>query len=201
MENQAPNNILFENKYNISENASYAGRMRPGAGKPATLQPSRVRREPDRRGNAIRMIGLVAAIVVIFISLFSGQPLFLFLGLALALVYAFRIFAARKKEQSEDIEAVTIESLRPPSTAWARTIQFGDRIRRVDPNDVELYDYRNLVRRSEDSAYCTLFFSDHSVLRVNKKGFTIGTYEDFGAFIDETIEKNRRAAEEYKTLK
>lgn len=200
MEDHTPNDILFENKYNISENASYTGRIRPGTGLP-TAQPSRVQREPDRKGNAIRIIGLIAAVVIIFISFVNAQPFFLFFGILLALIYVFRIFSVKKKEQGDDLEAVSLESLRPPSTAWGRTIQFSDRIRRIDPNDVELYDYRNLVRKSEDSAYCTLFFSDHSVLRVYKKGFTIGTYEDFEAFVDETIEKNRRAAEEYKTLK
>lgn len=152
-------------------------------------------RAADRKGNGVRYLGFILSVAVIFVSVVNEQPFFLFVGILLALVFLFRILSMRTRRYSEALESAANIPFRPSREGWKRIIQFSDHIVQVDPDNVETHDYRTLVKRSEDRVYCSLFFADHSVVRVSKQGFTKGTYEDFAVFADQTIEQNRKAAE------
>lgn len=183
--------ILFENEYIVSREGSHQSSVRLAQ----SPRSGRETRAADRKGNGVRYLGLILSVAVIFVSIVNEQPFFLFVGILLALVFLFRVLSMRTRRYSEALESVANTPFRPSTEGWKRIIQFSDHVVQVDPDNVETHDYRTLVKRSEDRAYCSLFFADHSIVRVSRQGFTKGTYEDFAVFMDQTIESNRKAAE------
>lgn len=176
--------LLFENKYLVSEEggAKYHSSLQNDAETPPV-------RTSGRGGAILRVVGLCVSAFIIVIALLMKENLFLFLGLALAAVYVYRIFYTIQRNE----KPAAAPPFRPHSAGlvWKRVIRFGETIEVDDPRCGGSYSYENITHTTENSAYCTLWFSDRSTLRVSKKGFTIGTYEEFLPFIEHTIEQNR----------
>ncbi len=169
MENQPTlGNPLFQNEYIVSQESA-----QHSSSPPREAQDSPIRQKRWKR--LIPAIGLGIAAAIIFIAAISEQPLFLFIGIALAALYTFRMIVLRREPQHEKI----IPSFRPQTLSWKRIIRFADDIEVTDPSGTKKIAYEEITRVSDGQAYCNLFLTDLSVLRIYKKGFTVGAWEDF----------------------
>lgn len=139
-----------------------------------------------RRGNAVRLSGLVLALAILIIGFISGMWIFALLGLILALIYVMRIIQTRSGPDIPDQQAKRMEEMIAAQQApkWIRFIRFGDFVEVEDPSFWKQYRYRQIQRITQDSAYITLWMDDETQVRVYKKGFIIGTLEGFEPFIE-----------------
>lgn len=177
--------LFFENKYLVSEEGggSYHTSMREGT----LCSPDR---QPIKGSGVMRIAGLAAAILIIVISVSLRENIILFIGLALAAVYIYRmIYFMRKNRRVSNISDASYQAGRM-NLKWERVIRFGEEIIVDDPRYPSVHFYKNLVRISEDPIYYTLWFSDHFTLRIFKNGFTIGTCDAFEAYIEQIINRN-----------
>lgn len=171
--------VKFENKYIVSEESG--SKYHSSAGETAKLAP-----KANRRGTIIRVVGLAVSVFIIVIAILLQENLFLLIGLALAGIYIYRIFYFFRKSPAPQVEV----EMKPIELKWQRVIRFGDCIVVEDPRYGTSHDYEQLIRMTEDPAYCTLWFSDSSTLRVSKNGFTVGTLDEFHIFIENIVEQN-----------
>ena len=176
---------LFENRYLVTDSEGVKYFSADDAG---DEPPIRERRSGSGiAGGIMRGVGLAVSILIIVFAFILRENIFLFIGLALVAVYLYRIFFLfRKREVSPPPPG----RMRPMELKWERVIRFGDRIVVDDPRESGTYSYGQIERMTENPAYLTLWFSDLSTLRVSKKGFIIGTCEDFIAYMEHVIARN-----------
>lgn len=188
-------NVAFVNKYTVGqEGHSTYHHLKPEMLRPPAQDVEENRRvlvTAGRANSMVQIMGLVLALVIIFIAVVGHMIPILIIGIVLACMYALRIFQRRKsmKEKPTRVPPPDPMLLTPKDPAlagkWVRFVRFGDHIEVEDPGHAEEFEYDQITRISDDPAYLTLWMDNGSQVRVAKKGFTIGTLHGFEQFIEE----------------
>ena len=179
-------NPMFINQYIVSEDTAPKYHYLSAA---VSEEPETLSRHNERPGKVIRGIGLTAAAILSIFCLMVEEYGLMAVGLLLAAVYVYRIFFVKRKTDIDVGRPVFLNTM--CELKWIRIIRFCEHhIEVEDPKYGGNYQYGNVIRRSEEPLYCTLWFTDRTSLRILKNGFITGTYSDFETFIDRIILNN-----------
>ncbi len=182
MDQKTQENLLFENKYIVSVEGAKSYR-------PSWKNTNKKNKDNKSRQYLLPTIGLGVAAVIFAMAWLTDNPLFTVFGMALAGLYVFRLFAIRNKQVREQVAPEKI--YKPVTLTWKRIINFyEDHLDLIDPNESPRFFYADIEKFSETNMYLNLFFKDKAIVRVHTKGFTVGDYETFFAWIREKVRTN-----------
>ncbi len=173
--------IYFQNEYIISVENSGALHHQPTKPTPVhEAQPGKA----DARKRIIPVIGLGVAIAILILSFIAAQSLFFTIGLLIGIYYVYRLVRLRSQKPAEAPRAPYI----PKKLTWKRMLVFYENsMEQIDPGETLSLSYADLEKCSRSTLFYDLFFRDHTIVRVQLKGFTVGDADSFWEWIQQKV--------------
>jgi hypothetical protein len=137
-----------------------------------------------RRWRTVNTVFLVLMPIAFLFSALAGQQTASGLFVFFTLVFAYKLFCQRKAANSKQYKKI-----RQAQTTedWIRTASFSDVIRLRDANSESVYHYGDFRTFSEADGCFYLWRDADLVVRLPRDCFTVGSAEDFPAFIREKM--------------
>lgn len=137
-----------------------------------------------RRRYILLAVGATLSLFLIILGIVNADSYSLYIGIVLLAFYLFlAVFNPTIAMKRQFRHSIRLLNGRP----LIRTTTFGDKISIEVGNSKTEYEYREIIRVSEDTEYFYLFVNADTVIRVRRDSFILGESNAFRNFIDTAI--------------